>query len=279
MRLGKKLADSSQHQLYFSNQLQLSAGHYKFGDNNNNELLIINLASVRAGRISNTSSSPSLVRKLQLKTFMFKFTFFLTLLFLTGSYAFGQQLSSEDYKVYAAVIKTEISDSTKSVAIIRSGIDSQETTKNTYSTADNLTSKDLSYKYQTYNWTENYKKERPSIIDSNSAQLLVDYCKSRADKFTLTNDFKQTFRTVLIKKFPIRRKSIQQDWTNFYEKYPVSGGIFSFAKIKYYTEDKTTAIFYYWVRRNGLNGHGALAVMTKISGEWQMKYKTYLWWN
>jgi hypothetical protein len=43
-------------------QQQLSAGRYKFGDNNNNKLLIINLAAVPAGRISNTSSSPSLSR-------------------------------------------------------------------------------------------------------------------------------------------------------------------------------------------------------------------------
>ena len=209
---------------------------------------------------------------------MFKQLFLATILLLTKTFVFGQ-ISKEDYQVYAAIIKTEIPDSIKSVTIIKNGIDSQETTEHTYSTADNLTSNDLSYKYQTYNWTENYKKERPSIIDSNSAQLLIDYCKSKADKFTLTNDFNQAYKTVLIKKFPIRRKSIQQDWKTFYEKYPGSGGIFSFSKIKYYTEDKTTAIVYYWVRRNGLNGHGALAVMTKTNGEWQIKYKTYLWWN
>jgi hypothetical protein len=191
---------------------------------------------------------------------------------------FGQ-LSSEDYKVYAALINTEITDSTKSVAIIKNGIDSQETSENVYLTADNLTSNNSSYKQQTYNWTENFKNERPSIIDSNSAQLLVDYCKSKAEQFTLTDDFNQTFRTILIRKFPIRQKSIQKDWTKFHEKYPGSGGIFSFAKIKYYSEGEPTAIFYYWVRRNGLNGHGALAVMTKIGGEWRVKYKTYLWWN
>jgi hypothetical protein len=35
-------------------QQLLLAGHYKFGDNNNNELLIINLAAIPAGRISNS---------------------------------------------------------------------------------------------------------------------------------------------------------------------------------------------------------------------------------
>ena len=209
---------------------------------------------------------------------MFKQLLLATILLLTKTFLFGQ-ISKEDYRVYAAIIKTEISDSTKSVTIIKSGIDSQETAENTYITAHNLTSKNLSYKYQTYNWTENYKKERPSIIDSNSAQLLLDYCQSKEDKFTLTNDFNQAYKTVLIKKFPIRRKSIQQDWKSFNEKYPGSGGIFSFSKIKYYAKDNTTAIVYYWVRRNSFNGHGALAVMTKVNGEWQMKYKTYLWWN
>jgi hypothetical protein len=202
----------------------------------------------------------------------------LTLLLLANSILFGQ-LTAEDYKVYAAVIKTEILDSTRSVAIIKNGIDSQETAKNIYTTADNLTSHDLSYKYEVYYWTENYKKERPSIIDSSSAQLLIDYYKSNADKFILANNFNQIYKTVLIKKFPIRRKFIQQDWTNFYEKYPGSGGIFSFSKITYYTTDKTTAIFYYWHRRNGLNGHGALALMIKTDGKWQTKYKTYLWLN
>jgi hypothetical protein len=50
---------------YFSTQLLFSARHYKFGDINNNELLIMNLAAVRAGRISNTSSSPSRERCMQ----------------------------------------------------------------------------------------------------------------------------------------------------------------------------------------------------------------------
>jgi hypothetical protein len=212
------------------------------------------------------------------QNFMLRQSLLLTLLLLTNSILFAQ-LTAEDYKVYAAIIKTEILDSTKSVAIIKNGIDSQETTQNIYTTADNLTSNDLNYKYQTYYWTENYKKERQSVIDSNSAQLLIDYCKSKAGKLILANNFNEIYKTVLIKKFPIRRKSVQEDWKNFYEKYPGSGGIFSFSKIVYYTADKTTAIFYYWHRRNGLNGHGALGLMTKTGGEWQLKYKTYLWWN
>jgi len=208
---------------------------------------------------------------------MFKQLLLATVFLLTNFISFGQ-VSEEDYHVYATIIKTEIKDSTKLVAIIKNSIDSTEKNENTFLTAEQLASKSLSDRYTVYSWTENNKKERPSIIDSNSALLLMDYCKSNTDKFTLTNNFNQTFKTVLIKKFPIRRKSIQQDWKTFYKKYHGSGGIFSFSKIKYYTSD-TTAIVYYWIRRNGLNGHGALAILTKSNGEWKMEYKIYLWHN
>jgi hypothetical protein len=43
----------------FAIQLQFSARLYKFGNNNNNEFLIINLAAVRADGNANISSSPS----------------------------------------------------------------------------------------------------------------------------------------------------------------------------------------------------------------------------
>jgi hypothetical protein len=208
---------------------------------------------------------------------MFKQLFLATVLLLTRTISFGQA-SAKDYQVYAAIIKSEIRDSTKSVAIIKNSIGSAEKNHNTFLTAGQLTSNNLSDRYQVYLWTENNKTESPSTIDSNSTQFLIDYCKVNIDKLTLTNSFNQPYKTVIIKKFPIRRKFIQQDWNAFYEKYPGSGGIFSFSKIKYYTQD-TTAIVYYWVRRNGLNGHGALAILTKNSGEWQMKYKTYLWHN
>ena len=47
-RFGKKLADETQHQLLFRYCTVVRAGHYKFGNRINNELLIINLATVPA---------------------------------------------------------------------------------------------------------------------------------------------------------------------------------------------------------------------------------------
>ncbi|HEV8504694.1 MAG TPA: hypothetical protein VGQ53_04810 [Chitinophagaceae bacterium] len=158
---------------------------------------------------------------------------------------------------------------------MKTGIDSLEKSEVT-----NLTQKDLisGRAYETFGRTENDKGERPSTIDSISIQFLIDYCKTNTDKFSFTADFNQKYKTVFLEKFPIRPKSVQKDWNSFYKKYPGSGGIFAFSRIKYYSDD-SIAIVYYWVKRAGLSGHGALAVLTKNNNEWQMKYKTYLWWN
>jgi hypothetical protein len=187
-------------------------------------------------------------------------------------------MANEDVHVYAAVIQTEITDSATSVAILKSGISRREVAENASGLMTDLTANDISAKYQVYYWTENSQHERPSVIDSNTTQLLIDYCNTEVEKFTLTNSLHQKYTTILLNKFPIRRNSIQEDWKRFYKKYPGTGGIFSLAKIKYYAAG-TTAILYYSVRRNGLNGHGAFAIIAKKDGEWQMTYKIYLWWN
>ena len=76
---------------------------------------------------------------------MFKQLLLAIIILPAKPFLFGQ-ISKIDNQVYAAIIKTEISDSTKSIAIIKNGIDSQETAENTHMTADNLNSTDLSYK-------------------------------------------------------------------------------------------------------------------------------------
>ena len=66
---------------------------------------------------------------------MFKQLFLATFLLLITTISFGQ-LNAEDYSVYAAIINTEIRDSTKSVTIIKNGIDSTEKKENIFSTAE-----------------------------------------------------------------------------------------------------------------------------------------------
>ena len=112
---------------------------------------------------------------------MFKQLFLATVLLLTSLISF-EQMNAEDYQIYASIIKTEIRDSTKSVAIIKNSIDSVEKNENTFSIGEQLTSNNLSDRHQVYGWTENIKKERPSIIDSNSTQFLIDYCKRKLNR-------------------------------------------------------------------------------------------------
>ncbi len=206
---------------------------------------------------------------------MFKQLFLATISLLANSISFGQ-VSTEDYRVYSAIIKSEIRDSTKSVAIIKNCIDSTEKSRYTCSMVNNLTSKNYSDQYQAHMWTENSQKQRPSVVDSTTTQFLIDYCKSSIERFVLTNNFNQAYKTIIINKTPIRRKSVDKDWKKFYGKYPYSGGIFSFSEIKYYTLDNI-AIVYYWIMRGGLNGHGTIAILKKINDKWQMEYRIYLW--
>lgn len=206
----------------------------------------------------------------------FKQTILVTLL-LVFQFISSAQLSANDCQIYAAIIKTEIGDRTKSVAIIKNSIDSKEKNESTYNKVDQYVFGNVNYITQSYFW-ENDKGERLFKIDSSKSQYILDFCKSEVDQFVFTNCFSEAYKTVILKKYPIRRKSIEQDWNHFYEKYPDSGGIFSFSRIKFYAEE-SVAVIYYWVRRGGLNGHGGLAVMTKTNGEWQIECKSYLWNN
>lgn len=197
---------------------------------------------------------------------------------LMSAFSFAQVLN-EDPKVYSSLIRTEIHDSAKSIAVIKNSIDSTETSSSVLWPAEKLKSPDSSEKYDVYFWTEASNGERPVKIDSVFALLIVDFCSSKVEKITFDYKLKESLNVYYLEKFPIEPKSVKKDWGKFYKKYPGSGGIFSFSKIKYYGLDKNTAIFYYWRKQGGLSGHGALAVMTKSGGEWGLKYKIYLWTN
>jgi hypothetical protein len=207
-------------------------------------------------------------------------TFLLLLLFLSIALILSsQKLNSEDYKVYSALIKTETSDTTKSIAVIKKSIGMQEMQDAIVLAVEAFKSKDPNLLYQVYSWTETPKNERPTDIDSITQQFIIDYNKNNFEKFKVSNQFNKRPVVFLVKKLPIKRHSIDKDWKTFYRKYPGSGGIFAFSKITYYSAARNNAITYYWIRRHGLNGHGALVVLEKVNNEWKIKYKTYLWWN
>ena len=209
---------------------------------------------------------------------MFKRSTTSALLLLSGSYLFGQQFNVDDYKIYSSLIQTEIRDTAKSIAIIKIGISYQELKGNTGTIADAIKSGDSNSIYQICRWTENNAGKKPTCIDSISQEIVLDYTDNKFADFVIMDQVSSSAKIILLKDFPIRTKSIDNDWKNFYKKYPGSGGIFSLSRIMY-TPDEMTAILYYWHRLNGLNGHGALAIMEKTGAEWKIKYKIYLWWS
>jgi hypothetical protein len=209
---------------------------------------------------------------------MFKHSILPVLLLLSAPALFGQQLNTDDYKIYSALIKTEIRDTTKSVAIIKTGIGYQEIKDNLLSIVDAFMSNDSSLIVEVRGWTENNNGNRPTFIDSASQVFVVDYSENKYADFVLTEQLSLNAQIFWLKSFPVKTKSTDKDWKDFYKKYPGSGGIFSLSRVMY-SPDEMTAIFYYWHRMNGLNGHGALAIMEKIGGDWKIKYKTYLAWN
>jgi len=188
----------------------------------------------------------------------------------------GQKPVSDAYKIYSTIIKSEISDSTKSIGIIKINIDSQSVNDNTSAIANAIKSQNMEELGQIFFWTENGQAQRPVAIDDITQSCLSKFFASPPTSFILANKFYLNTQIYLLKRNPIAHV---KNWGKFYHKNPGSGGIFSFSVIKYFDTNPDTAIVYYWHRRHGLNGYGAITVLAQINYEWKIKYKIYTWWN
>lgn len=182
------------------------------------------------------------------------------------------QLNAEDYKIYTALIKSEILNTTRSVTIIKR-------LENDSSSMCGLTkaikSKDAVQLEQIRFMTRDAHGNNIPSIDTAALNLILDFSQNQDAAATVENLFSLNVRTFLILKSPVKKHS-ENGWKKFYEKYPGSGGLFTFSNI-YYSQDNKTAIFYHSLRRNGLNGHGALTVMENANDGWKIKYQIYSW--
>jgi hypothetical protein len=201
-----------------------------------------------------------------------KFLFILTLSLLTNAFLFGQKPALTDYLVYSAFIKTETSNKTKSLTIIKK---LKTDTSSIPWTLDEIKSKDAQTLEQIRFLTRDEKGNSVRSIDTATQNLILGFYQNQATDSLLTNLFDISLKIFLVDGYTFKHGS-QDEWRNFYKKYPGSGGLFQFSNI-YYSQDGATAIFYHSVLRNGLNGHGALAIMTNINGEWKLKYHINFW--
>jgi hypothetical protein len=199
--------------------------------------------------------------------------FFITTLFLsTIQFLFGQQIVSDDNKVYSALVKSEIIKTTKSVTIIDKLQNDKESSD---WVTQALKSKDPQQLEQLRFLTRDDKGNSVRSIDTTVQNEILKFYELQSKDAILHPRFEIDAKVFMIDSFPFK-KSSQDEWKMFYKKYPGSGGLFEFSNI-YYSPDGKTAIFYHSLFRNGLNAHGALAIMTNINGTWQIKYHINFW--
>ncbi len=118
-------------------------------------------------------------------------------------------------------------------------------------------------------------------FDSASVNALNNYFIHNTSAISLENKFISPIPVQLIAKKVFDtylKKNINKGWKHFYTAFPGSEGVFEFSKITY-SDSKDRAVTYRAIRRNGLNGNGALLVLEKIGNDWKVKYNFNLWNN
>ena len=203
---------------------------------------------------------------------MLKYLFILTLYFLISTFLFGQKSVGSDYSIYSVLIKSEILKATKSVTIIKK---LQNDTSYISWMTDAIKFKDVQQLEQLRFLARDENGNSVNSIDTVTQNLILRFYLSQPTDSILQNLLDLNVKVFLVDKSPFKKGS-QNEWRNFYKKYPGSGGLFQFSNI-YYSEDGKMAIFYHSLLRNGLNGHGALTIMTIIKGKWQIKYHMNFW--
>lgn len=204
---------------------------------------------------------------------MLKNAITLTLALLINSLLFGQQKTSDDYKIYSALISTEIISKTQSVAIV-------ERLKNDTASipwvTEAIKSKDPQQVEQLRFLTRDRTGNSISSIDTATLNLILAFYQAPLNNIALQDLFDlSNVKVYLIDKFPIKTGS-EKEWKRFYKKYPGSGGLFEVSNICY-SQNGKEAVFYHSLFRRGLNAHGALTVMKNVNGQWEVKYHINFW--
>jgi len=204
---------------------------------------------------------------------MLKNIIILTLAVFTKAVLFGQPNSFNDYEIYSNLIKSEITDKTKSVTIVDKL--KNDTTSIPWIT-EVIKSKDPQQLEQIRFLTRDVNGNSVSNIDTATQNLILAFYQSQIRDTVLQNQFVVSdVKVFLIDNFPIKKGS-EDEWKRFYKKYSGSGGLFQFSNI-HYSEDGKEAIFYHSIFRRGLNAHGALTIMESLKGQWKVKYHINFW--
>ncbi|MDB5278547.1 MAG: hypothetical protein JWR61_3502 [Ferruginibacter sp.] len=204
---------------------------------------------------------------------MLKRIFITTVLLSTIQLLFGQQIISVDNEVYTAIINSEIIKTTASVTIINALLQNDKEPGDWVTQA--IQSQDPQQLETLRFSTRDDKGNNVRSIDTATQHEVLRFYKSQTTGSALHGQIDVGIKVFMIARSPFK-KNPKAEWKKFYKKYPGSGGLFQFSNISY-AEDGQTAVCYHSHYRNGLNAHGALAILTKINGAWLIKYHIDFW--
>jgi hypothetical protein len=197
---------------------------------------------------------------------MHRQSFILTLFIFITLTTFAQRRAWTGYRVYSAIINSEISDTAQSTTILgQLEIENQSS-----GLVEAIKSAD---KQMIYFYTKRLD------IDSLTLKLIIDYYDNQTKESLVAEGFVLHVKTFVINKKALEnifKESVVKGWKRFNTKYPKSAGLFKFSKV-YFSTDVTKAVFYYSHQKAGLNGHGDLVVMERINNLWEVKYLINLW--
>jgi len=207
-----------------------------------------------------------------IKTLMFKQTFILISFLLTVQFLLGQNSLSNDNQILSTLVKSEITVASKSIVVVkRIVIDSSSISWVT----EALKSKNAQQLEQLRFLTRDDNGKSVSSIDTATQNLILEFYSSKPNGPSVTNLVDSSLKIFYLDISPFKNGS-NKEWQLFYKRYPKSGGLFQFSNV-YFSQDGSKAIVYHSLLRNGLNGHGALVVFTKVNGGWKIRYHINLW--
>jgi hypothetical protein len=190
---------------------------------------------------------------------------------------FSQKINQESYKIYSALIKSKIRDSSKANVVLK---------KLVTDTLDFFELRTIINLIQ-------YEKEEPHLsqysilpnleysnqkIDSLTKQQILNFYSIAYEGGTLENLFDINSKIILVKKFPDARYGknfyhhLIRRWHKFYEKYSQARFFFRFSKV-YFSEDNKIAIFMYAYGGKRFMGGTALTIMESKEDKWSIKYE------
>lgn len=182
--------------------------------------------------------------------------------------ASSQEIDSVDYKVYSAVLKANLSKNKKSFVVLHS------TTRHQFE--PNIALENDSMIQILWGWKRFFKT---TTVDSNYFYLYKEFIDIPFQSKKIKSKFYIAPKPVLMSKSAFDDFFLPKDdngWENFYEKYPDAEGFISFSNV-HYSADKKTAILYYSLMRDYLNGRGAVVILSFNGKEWKKKLEGEVW--